>query len=391
MPRPRDERPTRPAQPSPDVAIVGGGIIGCTLAAELAHRGARVVLLERGQPAQEASAAAAGMLGPRAECDAPGPFLTLGVQSLALYPALISALRDETGIDPEYQEDGILYVALTDGEARRLAARARWQRRARCPVERLSGREARALEPLVRDDVRAAVRFPADHRVDNVRLSRGLAVLASRRGAALRAGVAVGAIRCESGRAVALDTASGRVTAGAIVNAAGAWAAELAPGGRRVPVRPIRGQMATLTAGRPPFRHAIYSHGVYVVPRRDGRVLVGSTYEDVGFDKRVTGAALAGILARALRLAPTLRDASFTAAWAGLRPGTPDGLPILGVDPEIAGMFYATGHYRNGILLAPATARALADLVLAGRTSYDLAPFSVARFPRRPSRQGGAS
>lgn len=391
MPRPRPERRTRPAQPSPDVAVVGGGIIGCALAAELARRGARVVVLERGQPGAEASSAAAGMLGPRAECDTPGPFLTLGVASLGLYPATIAALREETGIDPEYQRDGILYVAMTDAEARRLAARARWQRRAGCPVERLSVREVRALEPEVRDDIRGAIRFPADYRVDNVRLSRAFAVLASRRGAAMRTGVTVRGLHCERGRAVGLETASGLVTAGAVVNAAGAWAAELTSPGRPVPVRPVRGQMATLTAAHPPFRHAIYSHDVYVVPRRDGRVLVGSTYEEAGFDKRVTGEALAGILARALRLAPVLRNASFTTAWAGLRPGTPDALPILGADPEIAGLFYATGHYRNGILLAPVTARALTELVLTGRTSYDLTPFSVGRFPYRSPPQGDAS
>jgi glycine oxidase len=345
------------------------------------------VIAERAQAGAEASSAAAGMLGPRAECDAPGPFLTLGVASLALYSALVERLREETGIDPEYQRDGILYVALTEEDERRLAARARWQRRAGCPVERLSAGEARSLEPMVRKDVRGAIRFPEDYRIDNVRLSRAIAVMARRRGVELRVGVPVRAIHCESGRAVALETGHGRVAAGTIVNAAGAWAAELAPAGRAVPVRPVRGQMATLTASRPPFQHAIYSHGVYLVPRRDGRVLVGSTYEDVGFDKRVTGEALAGILARAVRLAPVLRDASFTAAWAGLRPGTPDGLPILGADPEIAGLFYATGHYRNGILLAPVTARALAELVLAGRTSYDLAPFAVERFIR-PARAG---
>jgi glycine oxidase len=142
--------------------------------------------------------------------------------------------------------------------------------------------------------------------------------------------------------------------------------------------------MVSLMRARPPFRHAIYSRGVYLVPRRDGRVLAGSTSEEAGFDKRVTGAALSGIVARALRLAPILGDATFSAAWAGLRPGTPDGLPVLGRDPAVAGLFYATGHYRNGILLAPVTARALRELVLDGRTSYDLRPFAAERFARRP-------
>jgi glycine oxidase len=374
------ERRVPPTQPSPDVLIVGGGLIGRMLAWELATAGARVTVVERGRAGAEASSAAAGMLGPRAECDAPGDLLRLGTASLALYPALIDRLRDETGIDPEYQTDGILYVALSEDEERLLGARARWQRRAGFPIERVSAREAHRLEPLVCDEVRSAVRFPDDHRLDNVRLTRAVIVAASRRGVALRTGVPARTIDCAGGRALAVETGSERFVAGTIVNAAGAWASALAPAGTALPVRPVRGQMMALTASHPPFRHAIYSHGVYLVPRRDGRVLAGSTYEDAGFDKRVTAAALSGIAARALRLAPVLGDATVTAAWAGLRPGTPDGVPILGRDPRVDGLVYATGHYRNGILLAPVTARALRELVLEGRTSYDLGPFTVTRF-----------
>ena len=228
------------------------------------------------------------------------------------------------------------------------------------------------------------MRFPDDHRLDNARLTRAFAVAAATLGVELRAGCPVRAIECAAGRAVAVRTARERIVAGAVVNAAGAWAEQLAPAGTTLPVRPIRGQMVSLSVTRPVFRHAIYSHGLYLVPRRDGRVLAGSTYEDAGFDKRVTGAALGAIVAGAVRLAPALADASFTGAWAGLRPGTPDNLPILGRDPHVQRLYYATGHYRNGILLAPVTARALRELVLDGRTSYELEPFAAARFDRRP-------
>lgn len=367
--------------------MVGGGLIGCALAAELARGGARVVVLERGASGAEASSAAAGMLGPRAECDAPGPLLTLGNASLTLYPAWVAHLRDATGIDPEYQRDGILYVGLTAEEDRRLAERARWQHRAGFAVEHVAAREVHRLEAGLCGAVRGAIRFADDHRLDNVRLTRAAAVAAARIGVDVRGGVPVRAITIDHGRVRGVETAGGRVAAGAVVNAAGAWAAELAPPGRLVPVRPVRGQMVTLTMPRPPFTHAIYSRDVYLVPRRDGRVLAGSTYEEAGFDKRVTARALGGIVARALRLAPALRDASFAGAWAGLRPGTPDALPILGADPDVAGLFYATGHYRNGILLAPATARAVSALVLGRRTSYDLRPFAVERFARPPSSQ----
>jgi glycine oxidase len=378
------QRVARRARPSADVAIIGAGIIGCALACELATAGARVVVLDRGEPGAEASSAAAGMLGPRAECDAPGPLLALGVASLALYPALIERVRAVTGIDPEYQRDGILYVALDTAAERLLSTRARWQRRAGFAVERVSARDAHRLEPGMCDEVRSAVRFPDDHRLDNARLTRALAVAAATLGAELRGGCQVRAIECARGRAVAVHTSDDRIAAGAVVNAAGAWAEQLAPPATALPVRPIRGQMVSLSIGRPLFRHAIYSHAVYLVPRRDGRVLAGSTYEDAGFDKRVTAAAVAAIVAAAVRLAPALADASFTTAWAGLRPGTPDNLPILGRDPHVERLYYATGHYRNGILLAPVTARALRELVLDGRTSYDLEPFAAARFDRHP-------
>ncbi len=370
----------RSSTPTADVVVVGGGLIGCAVAAELARGGARVVVLERGRPGDEASSAAAGMLGPRAECDAPGPLLTLGVASLALYPSWVARLREETGIDPEYQTDGILYVALTPAEERQLGTRARWQRRAGFAVERVAAAAAYVLEPGLCRDVRGAVLFRDDHRLDNVRLTRAAVLAARRDGVEIRSGTTVRGLDVARGRVTAVDTTAGRIAAGVVVNAAGAWAAALAPPGRVLPVRPVRGQMVAFTLSRPPFVHAIYSHDVYLVPRRDGRLLAGSTYEEAGFDKRVTGAAVAGIVARALHLAPLLADATFSTTWAGLRPGTPDGLPILGRDPEVKGLFYATGHYRNGILLAPATARAVAALVLGRRTSYDLRPFAVERF-----------
>jgi len=374
--------PASPVRSSPDVAIVGAGIIGCAIARELAQAGAKVALLDRGRPGGEASGAAAGMLGPQAECDAAGPLLALGLASRALYPDVVAALREETGIDPEYQCDGILYVTLEDADEEALGARSAWQRQAGLRVHRIDADEVRRLEPGVTTAVRGGYVFPDDHRIDNVRLTQAYAVAAARMGVELRTGVIVRGIRCERGRAVGIDAAGTKIHAGAVVNAAGAWAPHVAPPPTPMPVYPVRGQMVLLTTPRPLFRCAIYSRGVYLVPRRDGRLLAGSTYEDVGFDKRVTGAAVQGILARTLRLAPALEDASFDDCWAGLRPGTLDGLPILGPDGDHHGLYHACGHYRHGVLLAPATARAVADLVLGRQTSYDLAPFAVTRFAR---------
>ncbi len=372
----------RRAAPIADVAIVGGGIIGCAVARELASAGARVTLFERGEPGREASSAAAGMLGPQAECDAAGPLLTLGVASRALYPETVAALREETGIDAELDRDGIVYVALDAAEEAVLLRRARWQRRAGYRVEQLGAADVRALEPAIAAEVRSGLRFPDDYRVDNVRLMRAYAVAAACAGVTIVAGTPVFGVHLEGGRAVAVDTAAGRVAAASVVDAAGAWAAQLVRAAA-VGVRPVRGQMALLAARRPPFRHAVYWHRVYLVPRRDGRVLAGSTYEDAGFDKRVTAAALEGILARAFRIAPSLADASFVEAWAGLRPGTPDGLPVIGADPAIGGLFHATGHYRNGILLAPITARIVRELILERTSSHELSAFAPGRFGRR--------
>ena len=381
---PRGSAPSsrRPAQRLADVVVVGGGIIGCALARELALAGLRVTIIERGEPGREASSAAAGMLGPQAECDAEGPLLRLGLASRALYPDTVAALHEESGIDPELDRDGIVYVALDEEEETVLLARAQWQRRAGLAVERLSAEGVRALEPSIGDAVRSAVRFPDDHRLDNARLARAYAVAAVRAGVIIRAGVTVHGIRRERGRASGVVTPHGPIAAGLVVNAAGAWSAQL-DGAATLAVHPVRGQMVALRLPRAPFRHAVYWRGVYLVPRRDGRLLAGSTYEQVGYDKRVTGGAVQGILERTFRVAPLLADATFADAWAGLRPGTPDNLPILGADPSYSGLYHATGHYRSGILLAPITAQLMLELIVDGAASIDLAPFAPGRFSRR--------
>jgi glycine oxidase len=368
------------ASPACDVAIIGAGIVGCALARELAGHGAQVTLLDRAEPGQEASSAAAGMLGPQAESDGPGPLLHLGVASRALYPEVVAALREETGIDVEYDSGGIVYVARSDDEAAALERRRRWQVEAGYRVEPLDAAAVRALAPVVADDVGGGIYFPDDHRIDNVRLTAAYARAAVRGGVRLRSGCPVLGLRVSGGRVLGVELADGALAAGLIVNAAGAWAGRVPGMLVAPPVRPVRGQMTMLQVRAPGWPYAIYSRDVYLVPRRDGRVLAGSTYEDVGFDKRVTGGALAAILRSALVLAPSLSTATLRTSWAGLRPGTPDNLPILGRDPILDGLVHATGHYRNGILLAPVTARRLTALILEGVTAPDLAPFAPSRF-----------
>ncbi len=368
-----------------DVVVVGGGIIGCAVARELAHRGARVLVLERGEAGAEATRAAAGMVAPQAEADGPGPVLALGVLSRARYAGWVETLAAESGIDVEYRSDGIVYVALTAADARVLTRRARWQRAAGLRVERLAPAAARRLVPPLTRRVVAALHFPDDHRVNNERLGMAVALAARRAGAQIRERVAVVAVRARRGRVVGVDTADGTIAAPVVVNAAGAWAGrlELPPGTTAPPVFPVRGQMLVLRGALGVLPMPLYSRRGYLVPRLDGRVLAGSTYEPAGFEKRVTVAAAADILAAVRAMAPGLGGLTLEHAYAGLRPATPDHRPIIGPAPDLPGLFHATGHYRSGILLAPVTAEAVADLVLVGRTRLPLGGMSPARFARR--------
>lgn len=368
----------------PDVIVVGGGIIGLSIAWFLAKSKVAVTVLERGEPGREASWAAAGMLAPQGESQA-GAFLDLCLKGLDLYPDFADRLRQETGVDVEYRAEGALRVALDDAEAEELQRWYDGQQRAGLPVVWLGPEEARRREPHLSPDVRAAVYIPRDHQVENRRMILALLLAAGRAGARIEAGVEAVGVVVEKGRAVGVETPSGRLKAGAIVNAAGCWAGLLGgvEASLRPPVRPVRGQMFDLAMDpAAPFRCVVFSsRTAYLVPRYDGRLLVGATVEEAGYRKAVTAEGLQGLLARALHIAPVVRDYPFLSAWAGLRPGTPDGLPILGPTP-VEGLLLATGHYRNGILLAPITAQIIGDLIVQGESPIDLTPFRIERLNR---------
>ncbi len=361
-----------------DVVVIGGGLIGCALGRELARRGARTVLVERGELGAEASRAAAGMVAPQAETERPGPLLHLALESRRRYPDWVECLQAESGIDVEYRTDGILYVALDAADARVLAARAAWQQRLGLRVARLLPRAARRLAPVLAPRVRLAVHFPDDHRVNNERLAVAAGIAARRAGVVVRERTGALAVRARGGRLSAVITDQGPIATRVAVNAAGAWAADVGvPAGASVPpVFPVRGQMLVLRGSPDDLALPLYSRRAYLVPRLDGRVLLGSTRERAGFEKRVTMGAAAALLAAAVAMAPGLAAASLERTYAGLRPGTPDGLPILGPAPDVPGLFYATGLYRSGILLAPIVAAAVADLVLDGTTALPLRAFA---------------
>jgi len=365
-----------------DVVVVGGGLIGCALAAELAARGRTVTVVERAEPGAEASGAAAGMLAPQSEARARDPFFELAVESRGLYAAWARGLSDETGVDVGYRKTGLLHCrfdAEVGENAASPAAPFAWQQAAGLPVlerrrEDLAAEAGGGLSPSVRD----AVFFPDEAAVDPRRLTRAVWLAALRRGAVVRTGTSVLGFRIERGACRGVETDGGPIEADATVDAAGAWAAFEGRLPLPLPVEPVRGQIVELSLAHGPLETIVASDDVYLVPRPDGTVLLGSTAERVGFHKAVTAEAVSRLIAAATRLVPALGAARFVTAWSGLRPATPDGLPVLGAGP-VQGLFFAAGHFRNGILLAPVTARILADL-LTGGPARDLSPFSIERF-----------
>ncbi len=372
-----------------DTLIVGGGLIGCAVAAELASRGQRVTVLERGEPGDEASGAAAGMLTPQVEARADSPFFRLSLESRNRYPSWVETLREETDLDVGFRRCGLLRCVFRRGDAPlRATPTGGSERRRACGSKR--GRPRRSRRSWTGGSrARCARRFSFPTRPRSTRrlLTRAAWLSAQRRGVRVRTGViAHGASGSSAGICRGVETDERRLpAAGTTVDAAGAWAA-FDPSVRVADSGSSRsaGQIVQLRVEGPPLRTMVCSEEVYLVPRPDGTVLLGSTVELVGFRKAVTAEAVERLISAAVALVPALRSAQFLSAWSGLRPGTPDGLPLLG-ESGVPGLVLATGHFRNGILLAPATAVVIADL-LTGRTPRDLSAFAVARFSGCPGK-----
>lgn len=368
----------------PDVAVIGGGLIGCSIAFEVARRGATALVLERSRPAREATWAAGGMLSPLSEGLTPGPFLDLGLASLDLYPGFIRSIREASGLPVEIVESGKLVVAFDPGELEVLEAEHATSDPGRSvAARRLTASEILAREPVLSPEVRGGLFFENEGQVDNRLLGRATSRAAEAAGATVRTGARVRSIRRTGGRADGVELDDGTsIAAGSVVLAAGAWSGGLQGLPRPLPVRPVRGQMLSLDMGPDPLTTIVETPGAYLIPRRGGPLVVGSTMEEVGFRVETTDEAIQGLLDAARTALPSLEEAHPTERWAGLRPGTPDDLPILGADPELEGLFYATGHFRNGILLAPVTAASLGALILGDETPpVDLDPFRPDRFP----------
>ena len=363
----------------PDVLVVGAGLVGASCARALAAAGRRVLLVERGEAGMEASSAAAGMLAPQVEAEPGDPTLALGIAARERYGELAAALLRDTGIDVAHRVTGIALVAFDEARATELRAAAAHQSAAGLAAEWLDRPALAARHPGIGPAALGAYLAPRDGAVDNPALVRAVLRDALRLGAELRERETVWEVVVRGGRVTSLVTERGPLEAPAVVLAAGSWSAQLVGLPRALPVEPVRGQIAVVDwpAGEPPA--VLFGRGAYVVERR-GLAILGSTMEHAGFEKATTPAGLEHIFAETGALLPALREQPVRETWAGLRPMTPDGDPIIGRDPDVANLYYATGHGREGILLGPLTGEIVRDLVVDGDTKWDIAAYAVSRF-----------
>ena len=366
---------------APEVAIIGGGVMGCSIALALRARGISAVVFERSVPGAEASSAAAGILGAQAEAHAPGPLVELCLASRALFPELSQRLRESAGIDVEYRRSGVLRLALDDDALASLRAEVVWQRERGLEVEVLGPSDLRDHATYLSPEARGGVLFRDDARIDPPRYLRALRIAAEREGARFSSGHLVRRVSVASGKATGIELESGeRIAAGAVVVAAGSWSGLVEGGevGRGV-IRPARGQIVELETPSPLVERVIFGPGAYLSPRDDGRLLVGSTLEFVGFERAVTAGAVSELLAAAIAIVPGLAGAEFRRAWSSFRPYTRDELPLI-CPALVDGLFLATGHYRNGILLSPITGSIVAALIANEPPPIDVSAFAMRSF-----------
>jgi glycine oxidase len=370
------------------VAIIGAGVCGLAIGWRLAQAGATVEVFERGQAGRGATWASAGMLAAAAEAE-PGEERLLEITrwSQALWPDFARELEVASGQGLGYRDEGTLVVAPTRDDAARLRTTYDYQTGLGLALDWLSPAEARRREPFLGANLAAAVFSAADHQVDNRRLAEALRAAFLAAGGCLYEHTAVTAIETTAGRVtgleVGLEVGARRVEADAVVLAAGAWSAELPglPEAARPPVRPVKGQALALAMDprAPLLSHVLWAPGIYLVPRGEGSLIIGATVEEKGFDDRLTAGGIFALLEAAWRAVPAIEELAIEEMWVGFRPTSRDDAPILGPTP-VDGLLLATGHHRNGILLAPATAEAVSRYILSGDLPAAARPFTLARF-----------
>ena len=368
----------------PRIAIIGAGVIGLGIGWRLAGR-ADVTIFDRSKAGMGASHAAAGMLAACCEAE-PGEeaLVALGRDSQARWPGFAEELERASGIDVELRSEGTLVLALTADDQAEIAHRLDFQRQLDLPLEWLSAADTRRREPRLAGKIAGSLFSPQDHQVDNRKLAAALRIAAETAGVTIQENRTVKEIIAQGGRVKGVLLEDGALErADCVVLAAGAWSRGIGglPPDRRPPVRPVKGQMLSLRmdAAAPLLNHVLWAPGVYLVPRRDGRLIVGATVEEKGFDDTITAGGMLTLLEAAWRAVPAIEELPIEETWVGHRPGSRDDAPILGRGP-LQGLVYATGHHRNGILLAPVTADAIARVVLDDRVEPAIAPFGLERF-----------
>ncbi len=389
---------TRGSSASPDVVVIGGGVIGCSIALRLAQAGVKVTVIERQQPGQEASSAAAGMIAPQGEMGEHDDFYRLTLASRDLYTTFVAEVEELSGHELGYRREGTLLVATDQNEAAELEqiyARQPEPAETGQAIERVSAAGLRELAPGLSPQISSALYVPGDQWIDNQRLTPALTEAGRRLGVGFVTETEVTKLRLCSDRVEQVELrgatsqgtvglpssrpGSDRISADRFILAAGCWSGKLAASlGMSLPVRPCRGQMLEFETMME-FPRVVRAGHIYLVPRATSRILIGSTSEYAGFEKAVTGEGMRRIIEGALRVAPFVGGLRFLRAWAGLRPDTADHRPILGYG-DIGNLVFATGHFRNGILLAPITAQLITELVVTGSTSHPMDLYRLARF-----------
>ncbi len=364
-----------------DVVIAGGGVIGCSIAYHLRKAGVAVTVVEQGEIGAEASSAAAGLLAPLGSLAGPGPFADLLLASFALFPALVPELEEASGIRMEYEQTGALRVVRNPKNVFSLRKRMKAWQPLGLQVRWLTAEEARQLEPTLAPDVCAALYAPEESQVKAPQVVNAFARAAANLGATLRSHTRITGIQRQQDRVTAIETAQGETIAcQQLVVASGAWSGQWSEWLRiKLAVVPQRGQILALRQPAPPLRHIIFGEAAYLAPKQDGTVVVGATREEVGFDKHLTAGGVSWLLSTAYRLIPSLEQSAIEQMWVGLRPKTPDNLPILGQAPGWENVTLATGHGSVGIMLSAITGQTIAELLVSGTAPDLIRPFALER------------
>lgn len=370
-----------------DAVVAGGGLIGACIALELAEAGLKVGLYDARQPGREASWASAGMISPAPESPGTIPFVPISLASAALYPKFIEKVEALSGMDAGYRKDGAVDVLLDGNIEEELSTIIALQHGVGLRAEALSPEQVREMEPSLTEDVQAAVFRPDEASLDNRAFTDAVLNAAAKKGVQIFAANGAKSIWKGNGHSKGLVLENGRAEAKWTIIAAGSFSAQIEGVAPYAPVFPAKGQMIALRCESAKINRVLWKDHTYLVPRNDGRIIAGSTIERTGFDHSVTAAGVKKILGEAIRLAPGLENARIDETWAGLRPDSPDHLPILG-PTDIDGLLIATGHFRSGILLAPITAALMREWICSQQVSVDWERFSPMRFLEAPKGLG---